>query len=126
MITSAKILGVLLLLGLVILFSLNISSVFQEGNPIPVAYGIIGLTITGNGYAKVDEHKYIVRANEKDAKKLKDYLAQRHMVYADQMGAGIFFKGQHGENYSATIRMYSVYFEIWDFSNQINHGFALP
>ena len=113
----------IVLVGILLLFS---STIFQEGNPIPVANGIIQLSFAGKSYVKLDQHKYIVKANAKDIKKLTDYLTQNKLVYVDQMGAGLLFRGKDGENYTAIKKMYTTSFEIWDFDHQIEPGLVLP
>lgn len=118
-----------LIVGLIIFilfFVLNSPSIFQEGNPLPVVYGIIKLSLTEDGFTKIDEHKYIVKANTNDIQKLKDYLAKNNLVYFDQLGAIYFVKDKNGKRYMATLKMYSTYFMIWDFSNQTNQGLVLP
>lgn len=107
---------------LIIPFLVFSPTIFQEGNPLPVMSGIMKLSMTGEGYAKINEHKYIVRANEKDIKKLEDYLAQNNLVHAEQMGSAHLFKDKNGKTYTAISRMYTTSFEIWDFSNSVNQG----
>jgi hypothetical protein len=126
MIKYLKVLVILILLVLAILFLIFSPTIFQEGNAIPVAKGIITISLTGNSYSKVDEHKYIVKANVKESKKFIDYLAQNNLEFVDQMGAGVIFKGKNGTQYIAIRRMYTTFFEIWDFNNQTKPGLVLP
>ncbi len=109
---------------IVVIFIERSPMIFQEGNPLPVAYGIIKLSLTGDGYGKIDNFKYIVGTNEKDIQKFKDYLAKNKLVQVDQMGAGYFFKDKNGERITAEARMYSTKFMIFDFSGP--SGFVLP
>ena len=95
-------------------------------NPRNFSYGIIKLSIAGDSYVKFDEKKYIVKANATDIKKLTDYLTQNDMVFVDQVGSGLLFKGKDGVSHTAIKRMYTTSFEIWDFSNQANQGLVLP
>src|SRR6266700_4561410 len=104
---------ILVILGTVLLFIFFSPTIFQEGNPIPVAIGIAKITTTGNTYAKIDEHKYIVKANTQDIKKLTDYLAQHDLVYSDQEGSAYFFKSKNGKTYIAMAKMFSSSFEIF-------------
>lgn len=121
-----KILVIALLLVLIIPFLIYSPTIFQEGNPLPIGYGIIKLFTTGDGYAKINEHKYIVKANEKDIKNLQDYLAKNNLAHVDQMGAAHVFKDKQGNSYTAISRMYSTAFEVWDFNNAVNQGLILP
>ena len=121
-----KILVLALLLVLIIPFFIYSPTIFQEGNPLPVGYGIIKSLVTRDGYAKIDKNKYIVKAEAKDIQKLKDYLAQNQIVHVDQLGAAHFFKDKQGNSYTAISRMYSTAFQVWDFNNSVNQGLILP
>lgn len=121
-----KVLIIGLSLFLIIPFLIYSPTIFQEGNPLPVGYAIIKLFATGDGYAKIDEHKYIVRAEANDIQKLKGYLAQHNIVHADQMGAAHFFNDKQNNSYTAISRMYSTAFQVWDFNNSANQGLKLP
>jgi hypothetical protein len=121
-----KALVLLLLLGVLAVFLFYSRSIFQEGNPIPVAYGVAKLSTTGASYTKLDEHKYLVKTNEKDIKKLFDYLAQHDLIYSDQQGAAYFFRSKNGKTYMAITRMFSTNFIVFDFSNSRNEGIILP
>jgi hypothetical protein len=90
--------------------------IFQEGNPLPVAYGIIKLSTTKERFIKLDEHKYIFRSNTEDLKALTDYLAQNGLEFIDRAGSGFLFRDKSGKTHTALTRMYSGQFEILDFS----------
>ncbi len=119
-----KIVSLLFLSVLVLFIAFYSPFIFQEGNPIPVLYGVVKVTTSGNSYVKVSEYKYIVKANAEDEKKLTDYLAQNGLMNTDRGGAALFFKDKQGKSYTATIRMYTHNFEILDFGNQ--QGLILP
>jgi hypothetical protein len=121
-----KVLAILISLVLAILFFIFSPTIFQEGNPIPVAKGIITISLTENSYSKIDEYKYVVKANGKENKKFLDYLAQNNLEFVDQMGGAVIFKGKNGAKYTAIKRMYTTSFEIWDFNNQARPGLILP
>jgi hypothetical protein len=116
----------LLLLGVVVVFLFYSRSIFQEGNPLPVLYGVVKLSTTEASYTKIDEHKYLVKANAKDVKGFLDYLAQHELVYTDQQGAAYFFKSKNGKTYMAISRMFSTSYGVFDFSNTRNEGLTLP
>src|SRR5205085_1213353 len=99
----------MLLIFIVLIFALLLvffsATIFQEGNPIPVVIGIAKITMTGNPYAKIDENKYIVRANETDVKKLTGYLSEHNVIYTERAGSGYLFRNKQGKTYPASERM---------------------
>lgn len=122
-----KFLKTIVIISLIFFFSLLIiyaPSIFQEGNPLPVVYGILKLSITKDEYVKIDDHKYITTTKGDAVNNLKEYLARNNLTHTEQLGAAHFFK--NNKQYIAETRMYSKNFMIWDFSNPINQGLILP
>ena len=111
---TLRIVGFLLLSILLLFFIIYSPVIFQEGNPIPVAYGIVSISVIHLPFVKIGTSKYLIRANEEDSQKLIEYLARNNMIFVDRMGSGWLFKDKTGKRYTAESRMYSTYFEILD------------
>lgn len=114
-----KYIASVVLITILLLFVVFSNTIFQEGNPIPVAVAITQITVTGKSFTQLDEHRFIVKSSDKDIQKLKDYLLSKGMKYTDQMGSGIFFVGEKGEKYTAMSRMYTTHFQVWEFNNPL-------
>jgi hypothetical protein len=96
-------------------------TIFQEGNPLPVVYGLITLDTTETPFVKINQNKYIFRANNGDFEKLTEYLRKNNLLVVDREGAGLLFKDKNGQNHTASIRMYTSQFEILDFVSKVKN-----
>ncbi len=121
-----KIAVIVFVFFLLAIFLERSSMIFQEGNPLPVAYAIIKLSMSENGYTKIDEYKYITYSKASDIKNLEYYLRKNNIIHVDQMGSGHIYKDKDGKRYTAEARMYSTAFMIWDFSYSVKQGLHLP
>ncbi|HSW89119.1 MAG TPA: hypothetical protein VLG12_08195 [Candidatus Saccharimonadales bacterium] len=115
---ALEISGLILFSILLLFFILYSPVIFQEGNPLPIAYGLGKITLTQAAFVKINTNTYLVRANDKDFTKLIEYLAKNNIFFVDRMGSGWFFKNKSGKRYTAESRMYSTHFEIFDFGKQ--------
>jgi hypothetical protein len=123
---SLKITGIVLLSFLIIVFIERSPMIFQEGNPLPMAYAILKLSTTDKGYAKIDDRKYITKRGENNIKSLNEYLASHNLVPMDTMGSAHTYKDKNNKQYFANVKMYSSQFMIWDFSGSVKQGLTLP
>ena len=116
-----KVTGLITLLFIALGLMLFSTIIFQEGNPLPISYGIVKLYITKDTFAKIDENKYIFRANNGDLEKLTDYLTKNDLIFVDREGSGLLFKDKAGQIHTASIRMYTNQFEILDFGKRVKN-----
>jgi hypothetical protein len=106
---------IILILGFILFSYKNI--IFQEGNPLPVIYGIIRLN-DSKTYVKINDNPitYITKTNNKD--ELFSYIEKENNVdFAEQMGSGYIFKGEN-KNIIITSRQYTRFYQIWKYSEQ--------
>ncbi len=111
---SYIVLGVVFLL--IALAVIQYPVIFQEGNPIPVFFGIMAIELTGRDIVPIPELKMIQKAGEEDH--LSSYLAQREWLFADRLGSGIIYK-RNGEQLNVISRMYTERYMIYEFDRPL-------
>ncbi len=90
--------------------NVRILYLFQEGNPLPVLWGIMRLEFTGAEIVPFAGNKLIQKAGPEAP--LTEYLAARGWIFQDRLGAGIFYKKGGAELFVGTrmfTRRYVVY-----------------
>lgn len=106
--------GYIVLLVLVLLIALLVNRypvIFQEGNPLPVFFGIMALELTGQDIAPVPELKMIQKAGDEDH--LSEYLAERDWIFKDRFGSTIIYE-RGGEQLYVNARMYTSSYIIYE------------
>ena len=105
---------------LVVLFYSPI--IFQEGNPTPLAKGIIRLNFTQDKIIKLDMNggRYLTKSNN-DQEVIKLYMNDNGYNFIEQMGSGYFFQSITGESAVATRKHYSRFYSLWNIIENINN-----
>lgn len=119
-----KILGFLgVLIAIFILVVLFYSPIiFQEGNPTPLAKGIIRLNFTQDKIIKLDMNggRYLTKSNN-GQEVIKLYMNDNGYNFIEQMGSGYFFQSITGESAVATRKHYSRFYSLWNIIENINN-----
>jgi len=86
--------------------------VFQEGNPVPLAFGILKLNITDQSIVKISASpdKYIIRSRDGDAPYIK-FMEENGWKFVDQLGAGLVFE-KNGEKHISVSRMFTRFYKV--------------
>ncbi len=105
---------------LVVLFYSPI--IFQEGNPTPLAKGIIRLNFTQDKIIKLDMNggRYLTKSNN-GQEVIKLYMNDNGYNFIEQMGSGYFFQSITGESAVATHKHYSRFYSLWNIIENINN-----
>ncbi len=105
---------------LVVLFYSPI--IFQEGNPTPLAKGIIRLNFTQDKIIKLDMNggRYLTKSNN-GQEVIKLYMNDNGYNFIEQMGSGYFFQSITGESAVATRKHYSRFYSLWNIIENINN-----
>ena len=87
---------------------------FQEGNPLPVLFGIIKLNFTNENIVKItdDGSKYITKSKN-GVDLISQFMKEKGYKLADQMGAGYIFEKEDKSTMLITHRYYSIFYDIW-------------
>ncbi|MEW6663423.1 MAG: hypothetical protein ACOY9Y_07715 [Bacillota bacterium] len=100
----------------VAIFNIKILYLFQEGNPLPVLWGIIKLELTDANIVPFAEYKLIQKAGPETP--LTNYLAERGWTFKDRLGAGIFYKKDNTSLFVKT-RMFTRYYVIYELEHPL-------
>lgn len=96
--------------------------IFQEGNPTPLAKGIIRLNFTQDKIIKLDMNgdRYLTKSNN-GQEVIKLYMNDNGYNFIEQMGSGYLFKSTTGESAVATRKHYSRFYSLWNITENINN-----
>ncbi len=86
--------------------------IFQEGNPIPVAIGMVRLSITDDDIVKVSTapDKYLMKArNGNEA--FRSYMESHGWTFVDQLGAGLIYE-KEGHKQMFASRMMTRFYQV--------------
>jgi len=109
---------VLIVLALVIaILNIKILYFFQEGNPLPVLWGIIKLEFTDANIVPFAENKLIQKAGPETP--LTDYLAERGWTFKDRLGGGIFYTKDNND-LLLKARMLTRYYVVYELEHPLN------
>ncbi len=109
---NANLLIITILIIILLLFSAYIWPViFQEGNPLPIFWGLIRLELTGRNLVAVTDYKLIQKAGPEDA--LSEYLAGYGWQLKDRLGSAIFYHREDRELF-VEARMFSRFYVIYE------------
>lgn len=93
---------------------INHTTIFQEGNPLPVAAGIWQLAVEGKPFAQIKDEPPTWITKTADNRALFAGIEQEYSVkYTTEQEAGYLFEG--GETKLVLgMRQYSRYYQIWE------------
>ncbi|MFH1188977.1 MAG: hypothetical protein V1652_04005 [bacterium] len=113
---SKKILIIISILFFTI-FLMYSKPLFQEGNPLPVLYGIAKLTFTHENIVQIpgDNNKYITK-NKDGRDYIISLMQEKGYTLSDQMGSGYRFENKDKSAFLIEHRYYSRLYDIWYFS----------
>lgn len=113
-----KILALILILFIAILLIYG-KTLYQEGNPLPILYGILKLNFTNENIAQIPQNsnKYITRSKN-GVDSVKQFMKEKDYTLVEQMGAGYEFTKSDGQTILITHRYYSKFYDIWNLSSQ--------
>jgi hypothetical protein len=96
--------------------------IFQEGNPTPLAKGIIRLNFTQDKIIKLDVNgdRYLTKSNN-GQEVINLYMNDKGYNFIEQMGSGYFFQSLTGESAVATRKHYSRFYSLWNITENINN-----
>ncbi|MBM7854725.1 hypothetical protein JOC37_001103 [Desulfohalotomaculum tongense] len=97
-------------------FNVKILYLFQEGNPLPVLWGIIKLEFTDADIVPFAEDKLIQEVGPETP--LTNYLAERGWTFKDRLGAGIFYKKDNAD-LSVEARMFTRYYVVYELEHPL-------
>jgi hypothetical protein len=107
-----------LIIGIIVVFVLIISSfaayspaIFQEGNPMAVAKGIMRLKLSDEKIVPIDSQRYITRTQGSNDI-IISFMKDKGWSFKEQLGAGFIFEKQ-ANSLIVVSRQYSKYFRIW-------------
>jgi len=104
----------LLLLLLAVLFLLAYPILFQEGNPLSIAKGVIELSFYDKDIAKVSTKplRYISKYSEGNASVI-ELMDKEGWTFVEQFGSGyLFSKGENNKILSSV--QYTKKYRIWE------------
>lgn len=96
------------------LFIINRTTIFQEGNPVPVAKGIWALIVKGEPYAKIknDPPVYITRPLSHD--RLFSFIEATYGVKFTKEDNGKYVFTGKDKTVTLVTRRYSKSFQVWE------------
>ncbi|ABB14466.1 hypothetical protein [Carboxydothermus hydrogenoformans] len=105
---------VTLLILLIVTLNIKIFYLFQEGNPIPVLFGVARLEFFGERIALIssDGSKYIAKS-EYNESLLNERLSKYGWKFKDRLGSGIFYE-KDGETMVVKCRMFTRRYVIYE------------
>lgn len=93
---------------------INQTTIFQEGNPLPVFGGIWRLTAGGEAYAQINDAPVTYITKAEGHEELFAQIEKAHNVtFKQQSGSEYAFEGEGGK-LTVTARKYSRSFLIWE------------
>jgi len=96
---------------LVLVFAIvNVGTIFQDGNPLPVLRAIIKLEFTGSNMVQLAENKLMQKDGPETP--LTDFLAEHGWEFKDRLGSAIFYTRGNDELFVKTRKLsgfYTVY-----------------
>ena len=96
---------------LLLLFYLSYPLILQEGNPLPLIYGIAMLEIGNREVVQISVSKIMQKAGNEE--KLNRYLGAKGWDYRERLGSGIFYElGE--EMLFVHARMFTRYYVIYE------------
>ncbi len=111
--------------SLVVFFSLLIiatiiwhETIFQEGNPLVVACGIVRLELGNNNLVSLSERKLIQKSD--DVGILNTYLEGYGWKFNDRLGSGLFYQ-KNADTLFVHSRMYTRFYTIYELERSLNH-----
>jgi hypothetical protein len=110
--------AVVAVIMLFVVFLVNRTYIFQEGNPLPVFNGIYKIVMNKQPYEQIDNEpiKYIARTDKHD--ELFAFIEKTYGVkYKEEKGSGYHFEGD-GKSVVLTQRQYSRSFQVWILTQQ--------
>jgi len=111
--------GYIILVVLLLLIALVVnrySVIFQEGNPLPVFFGIMAIELTGQDIVPFPDLRMIQKAG--DEGHLNEYLAERGWLFKDRLGSSIVYE-RGGEQLYVNTRMYTSRYIIYQFDRPL-------
>lgn len=104
---------IILIVGFIIIYPV----LFQEGNPLPIAKGIMELNFNGKTIAKVSNKplRYITKISEGDTPIMK-MMDKEGWVFVEQFGSGYLFSKEE-QNKTITSVQYTRKYRIWGMPN---------
>ncbi|MBW6463121.1 MAG: hypothetical protein ACNA7Z_03990 [Dethiobacteria bacterium] len=111
--------GYIILVVLLLLIALVVNRypvIFQEGNPLPVFFGIMAIELTGQDLVPFPDLKMIQKAA--DEEHLNDYLAERGWLFKDRLGLSIVYK-RGSEQLNVNTRMFTSRYIIYEFDRPL-------
>jgi hypothetical protein len=95
---------------------INRQTIFQEGNPLPVAGGIWQLVMGGESYAKIKDEPvtWVTRSGESKHDELVAHIEDAYDVKLKSNEESTYvFEGERG-TITVSLRQYSRSFQIWE------------
>ncbi len=109
---TANLLILITLIIILLLFSAYMWPViFQEGNPLPIFWGLIRIELTSRKLVAVTDYKLIQKTGPETA--LSEYMADYGWQFKDRLGAGIFYHRNNTELF-VEARMLSRFYTIYE------------
>ena len=96
------------------------TSLFQEGNPVPLLVSIVKLKFTDTDYVQFinteKKSRYLSNnTGNNPFKQAKEFMKSKGWAFEERIGTGLIFLKDEREAIVLT-RQYSKYFVIWDVS----------
>lgn len=110
------ILVLIVLVLFAVIFNIKILYLFQEGNPLPVLWGITKLEFTDANIVPFAENKLIQKEGPETP--LTNYLAERGWTFKDRLGAVIFYEKDNISLFVKT-RMFTRYYVIYELEHPL-------
>lgn len=103
----------ILIIGILIIYPI----LFQEGNPIPIIKGIIGLSSSNNDIVKIsDEPKRYITKIIKDNTPIIELMDNEGWKFDDQAGSGYIFSKDDNIIVVSSVQ-YTKNYRIWKIPN---------
>lgn len=90
--------------------------IFQEGNPVPLAIGMVKLQITDESVVGIPgkTKRYLVRATSEGDQPFLDFMNSKEWSFKDQAGASLFFT-KNNEELAVKGAMYTRKYRVYTF-----------
>jgi hypothetical protein len=115
--------SVIFIAAVALVFCFYAPVIFQEGDPRPLLSGIWQLNFSRKDIVKlkVDGERYLTKSRN-GREVIAGLMQSRGYEFAEQLGAGYFFKSKDGAGLVAVHRYYSRYYSLWNFSVTAKNG----
>lgn len=97
------------------------STIFQEGNPLPLLSGIIKLNLSSEDIVPIStQENWYLSKTEDGQQSIAKFLQEKGYTFVEQMGSGYIFKTETGKRAIVIHRQYSRYYSIWKLPKDID------